>query len=96
MSLSPSPHADSVAAAFPAPTLSAKREASLSAAAHDELVAQISHLPHLAAYALVSAAAGEALPLAGRGFVDTTRIAASAEALWADVRGAYRGSLDYP
>lgn len=40
MSLSPSPHADSVAAAFPAPTLSAKREASLSAAAHDAILVQ--------------------------------------------------------
>ena len=58
---------------------------SLSAEAHDRLVAQISHLPHLVAYALVAAVDGEALPLAGRGFTDTTRIAASAEALWADI-----------
>jgi cyclohexadieny/prephenate dehydrogenase len=57
----------------------------LSAEAHDHLVAQISHLPHLAAYALVAAADGDALPLAGRGFVDTTRIAASAESLWTDI-----------
>lgn len=57
----------------------------LSAEAHDHLVAQISHLPHLAAYALVSAAEADALPLAGRGFVDTTRVAASAETLWTDI-----------
>jgi prephenate dehydrogenase len=57
----------------------------LSAEAHDHLVAQISHLPHLAAYALVSAAEADALSLAGRGFVDTTRVAASAEALWTDI-----------
>jgi prephenate dehydrogenase len=57
----------------------------LSAEAHDHLVAEISHLPHLAAYALVSAAEADALPLAGRGFIDTTRIAASAESLWTDI-----------
>jgi prephenate dehydrogenase len=57
----------------------------LTAEVHDHLVAQISHLPHLAAYALVSAAEADALPLVGRGFVDTTRIAASAEALWTDI-----------
>jgi prephenate dehydrogenase len=42
-------------------------------------------LPHLAAYALVAAADGEALGLAARGFADTTRVAASAEALWTDI-----------
>jgi prephenate dehydrogenase len=65
----------------------------LSPEAHDHLVAQISHLPHLAAYALVSAAEGDALPLAGRGFIDATRIAASAEALWADIFRENRGPL---
>jgi prephenate dehydrogenase len=65
----------------------------LSAETHDHLVAQISHLPHLLAYALVSAADGDALPLAGRGFVDTTRIAASAEGLWADIFRENRGPL---
>jgi prephenate dehydrogenase len=57
----------------------------LSVEAHDHLVAEISHLPHLAAYALVSAAEADALPLSGRGFIDTTRIAASAETLWTDI-----------
>jgi len=47
----------------------------LAVEAHDHLVAEISHLPHLAVYALVSAAEADALPLAGRGFVDATRIA---------------------
>src|SRR5262249_2875423 len=57
----------------------------LSAHPHDHLVAETSHPPHLATYALVSAAEGDALPLAGRGFIDTTRIAASAESLWTDI-----------
>jgi prephenate dehydrogenase len=41
----------------------------------------------------VSAADSDALPLAGRGFVDTTRIAASAEALWADIFRENRAPL---
>jgi prephenate dehydrogenase len=65
----------------------------LSAETHDDLVAQISHLPHLAAYALMAAADGDALPLAGRGLIDTTRIAASAEALWTDIFRENRGPL---
>jgi prephenate dehydrogenase len=65
----------------------------LSPEVHDHLVAQISHVPHLAAYALVSAADGEALPLVGRGFVDTTRIAASAEVLWSDIFRENRGPV---
>jgi prephenate dehydrogenase len=63
----------------------------LSVEAHDHGVALVSHLPHLAAYGLVSAAEGEALALAGRGFGDTTRIAASAEALWTDI---FRGNRE--
>jgi prephenate dehydrogenase len=66
---------------------------SVSVDAHDRGVAQISHLPHLAAYALVTAAEADALPLAGRGFTDTTRIAASAEALWADIFRENRAAL---
>ena len=83
------PTADTPAAAIAAATSlweslgSAVRH--LSPETHDHLVAEISHLPHLAAYALVAAAEADALPLVGRGFVDTTRIAASAESLWTDI-----------
>lgn len=65
----------------------------LSVEAHDRGVAAVSHLPHLAAYALVAAADGETLPLAGRGFVDTTRVAASPEALWTDIFRGNRAAL---
>jgi len=58
---------------------------------HDELLARVSHLPHLVAYAL-AAAVGEqasggrrALDYAGSGFRDTTRIAASSPELWRDI-----------
>jgi prephenate dehydrogenase len=57
---------------------------------HDQLLARVSHLPHLVAYALVAAVVqtgGGRDPLAyvGTGFRDTTRIAASPAGLWADI-----------
>jgi prephenate dehydrogenase len=63
----------------------------LSSAEHDLLTAQVSHLPHLAAVALVEAVRkssgnGEkALTLAAGGFRDTTRVAMSNPEIWADI-----------
>ncbi len=59
----------------------------MEAEEHDRLVATVSHLPHLAAVALVNQAAKrpEALALAGGGFRDTTRIASSNPAMWEDI-----------
>lgn len=60
----------------------------LTPAAHDETVAMISHLPHALAAALVhfvTAQAPAALPLAGPGWRDVTRIAAGAPELWTEI-----------
>jgi prephenate dehydrogenase len=62
----------------------------MDAERHDELLARVSHAPHLVAYALVDAVAGwahgdDALAHAGSGFADTTRIAGSPPALWRDI-----------
>jgi prephenate dehydrogenase len=65
----------------------------LSPEVHDRGVAAISHLPHLAAYGLVAAADANTLPLAAGGFQDTTRIAASPEALWTDIFRENREAL---
>ena len=58
-------------------------------AAHDRLLAFLSHLPQLTASALmqvVGEAVGEkGLALAGRGLVDTTRLASSPADIWRDV-----------
>ena len=51
-------------------------------ARHDRLVAQVSHLPHLAAVGLTLSVSPEALKLAGGGFSDTTRVALSNTHLW--------------
>ncbi|MCC7344682.1 MAG: prephenate dehydrogenase/arogenate dehydrogenase family protein [Deltaproteobacteria bacterium] len=56
---------------------------------HDEILAAISHLPHMLAYALVHAAMGlqkgKALKLSGSSFRDVTRIAASSAQMWTDI-----------
>ena len=61
----------------------------MEAAAHDRLLAFISHLPQLAASALMDvvggAAASDGLALAGRGLVDTTRLASSPANVWRDI-----------
>ena len=61
----------------------------VSPAAHDHLVAFLSHLPQLTASALmqvVGDAVGESgLALAGRGLVDTTRLASSPADIWQDI-----------
>ena len=61
----------------------------MDAEAHDRRMALISHLPHAAAFALAASPALRGDPLSrsliGGGFRDTTRIAASAPPLWADI-----------
>jgi len=59
----------------------------MNAQEHDELIALISHLPHLVAQALVGTVAGnsKALKLASSGFRDTTRIAQSSSEMWRDI-----------
>ncbi|MBI3129041.1 MAG: prephenate dehydrogenase/arogenate dehydrogenase family protein [Candidatus Tectomicrobia bacterium] len=53
---------------------------------HDRILADISHLPHLVAYALVDAALkGEGLPYAAGGFRDFTRIASSSPEMWREI-----------
>lgn len=68
-------------------TLVGARPVALDPSAHDALVARLSHLPQLAASAIVELAAGAGdraalLGLAGPGFRDVTRIAASDPDLW--------------
>jgi prephenate dehydrogenase len=60
----------------------------VSTAAHDEMVAAMSHLPHLIAALLVkhvAATSRAALDLCGPGFRDATRIASGAPELWTEI-----------
>jgi len=67
---------------------------------HDAAFAAVSHLPHMIAFALMNSltgqAAGEAfLSLAGPGFRDFSRIAASAPQVWRDVLVANREEIGH-
>jgi prephenate dehydrogenase len=65
---------------------------------HDAAFAAVSHLPHLLAYAYYNAVSqqpngAEFLALAGPGFRDFTRIAASDPTVWRDIFSANREEL---
>jgi len=70
----------------------------MSPDAHDAAFAAVSHLPHLLAYALMDSIAAQPyakdfLSLAGPGFRDFTRIAASDPQMWRDILLANRTEL---
>ena len=72
------------------------RVAVTTAAAHDEAVALISHLPHLAAAVLLQTVMREnpaALDWRGNGFLDTTRVASGPPAMWAEILMENREAL---
>ena len=70
----------------------------MSPQAHDAAYAAVSHLPHLLAFALMNSIEGQAygmdyLSLAGPGFRDFTRIAASDPKVWRDILLANKEEL---
>ena len=72
----------------------------MTPAAHDAILARVSHLPHVLAYALVRAVADgrtdgrRLLDYAGSGFLDVTRIAASPAEVWRDIALANRAAIE--
>ncbi len=70
----------------------------MSPQAHDAAYAAVSHLPHLIAFALINGISGQEhgkdyLSLAGPGFRDFSRIAASDPTMWRDILIANREEL---
>ncbi len=70
----------------------------MSPTAHDAAFAAVSHLPHLVAFALMNGInsqqqAADFLSLAGPGFRDFTRIAASDPVVWRDILMSNREEL---
>lgn len=70
----------------------------MSPEAHDAAYAAVSHLPHVLAFALMNSITRQPqgasiLSLAGPGFRDFTRIAASDPAIWRDILAANRSEL---
>jgi prephenate dehydrogenase len=58
---------------------------SMTPAEHDRVFANVSHLPHIIAAALINANGSEDLKFAGQGFIDTSRVASGPANIWADV-----------
>lgn len=75
------------------------RPQAIDPAAHDRLMATISHLPHVVANTLAADAAAELtrdserLPEVGPSFRDTTRVAGSNPAIWADIFASNRDAV---
>jgi prephenate dehydrogenase len=101
--LTPEPHTDHVAFATVRSVVGqlGANVVELPAERHDDLVALVSHVPHLTAATLMNLAADTAtehatlLRLAAGGFRDMTRIAAGEPTIWPDVCAENRdGILD--
>ncbi len=78
--------------------LAGMRIINMNAAEHDRALALVSHLPHMAAFALVDQIASYTdAPMlfkhCGGGFRDTTRIASSSPEMWRDISIANRDAL---
>jgi len=73
---------------------------SMPAVEHDKLLGAVSHLPHLAAFALVNAVnkqktdTFDPLSFAAGGFKDFTRIASSSPEMWRDIALANKDALE--
>lgn len=62
-------------------------------AEHDRVFGRVSHLPHVTAAALINAVDAADLRYAGRGFMDTSRIASGPASIWVDVVLANAGNV---
>jgi len=60
---------------------------------HDQIVSEISHLPHAVAYCLMLAVPCESLQFAANGFRDTTRVAQSAPSVWLPIFEGNRAAV---
>lgn len=74
------------------------RPVRMGAAEHDRVLAYLSHVPQLAAWALMGAARADAatrrrLGLAGPGFRDMTRLAGSPRPLWREILAENRAEV---
>ncbi len=84
--------ADAVAAVESMWHATGSRVVTMDATSHDDFLASVSHLPHLAAFALVNAVRAEGddeahdpFRFAAGGFRDFTRIASSSPEMWRDI-----------
>ncbi|MCD4830933.1 MAG: prephenate dehydrogenase [Anaerohalosphaeraceae bacterium] len=57
----------------------------MTATKHDKILAAVSHLPHATAAGLINASDDDELQFAGKGFIDTSRVASGPANVWADI-----------
>lgn len=57
----------------------------MTPAVHDRIFGRVSHLPHLTAAALINATSHDDIVFAGKGFIDTTRVASGPANIWTDI-----------
>lgn len=57
----------------------------MTPAQHDRVFAGVSHLPHITATALINATGLQQLQFAGKGFIDTSRVASGPANIWSDI-----------
>jgi len=57
----------------------------LSPSEHDRIFGRVSHVPHAAAAALVNSGDPKEMRYAGRGFIDTSRVASGPASVWTDI-----------
>ncbi|MHC4622578.1 MAG: prephenate dehydrogenase [Planctomycetota bacterium] len=65
----------------------------MSPAEHDRILGKVSHLPHVTAVALMNASDSKELKFAGKGFMDTSRIASGPANIWTDAVMANAGNV---
>ncbi|MBI4597584.1 MAG: prephenate dehydrogenase [Candidatus Omnitrophica bacterium] len=71
----------------------ADRVIMMDPARHDQLLAEVSHVPHVMAFCLMAATEPKALAIAPRSFLDGTRVAKSDPALWEAIFLTNRGQI---
>jgi prephenate dehydrogenase len=52
---------------------------------HDKIFCNVSHIPHLLAASLINATDSKQMEFAGKGFIDTSRVASGPENVWSDI-----------
>ena len=61
------------------------RVTTMKPSVHDRIFANVSHVPHMTAVALINASRDDDLAFAGPGFMDTSRIASGPANIWTDI-----------
>lgn len=65
----------------------------MTPAEHDRILGRVSHVPHVTAAALVNASDAQQIKYAGKGFMDTSRVASGPANVWTDILLSNRSNI---